>query len=130
MRLVLALALLFVAAMPAQAAFFVCNNSAHAVKVAVGHFDGTHWSSQGWWQVAAKKCAELVTGPLVARYYYLYASDGASGVWEGSTRFCVAEATKFSIAGRGGCAAHGYDSRGFFEVDTGNQLSWTQTLSD
>lgn len=130
MRLVVALALFVAAAVPARAALSVCNQSAHAVKVAVGQFNGVHWSSHGWWQVAARNCAELVTGRLVARYYYLYATDGASGVWEGGTRFCVAMAGNFAIVGRGECAAHGYDSRGFFEVDTGNRLDWTQTLSD
>lgn len=130
MRLVLTIAFLVAAAAPARAALSVCNQSAHPVKIAIGHFNGVQWSSRGWWQVAAKKCAELVTGRLDARYYYLYATDGASGAWEGGTRFCVALAAKFSIVGRGDCAKHGYDSRGFFEVDTGNQLNWTQTLSD
>jgi uncharacterized membrane protein len=130
MRLLIALILLVAAARPADAALSVCNNSAHTVKVAVGHFNGVHWTSEGWWQIATKKCAELITGRLDARYYYLYATDGASGTWDGGTSFCVGAAAKFSVAGRGACAAHGYDSRGFFEVDTGNQLNWTQTLSD
>jgi len=130
MRLVVALAMLVVPAVPAQASLSVCNKTEHSVKIAVGHFNGTRWASEGWWQVATKKCAELVTGRLDARYYYLYATDGASGVWDGGTSFCLARAAKFSIVGRGGCGAHGYDSVGFFKVDTGNRLDWTQTLSD
>jgi uncharacterized membrane protein len=130
MRLLIALILLVAAARPADAALSVCNKSAHTVKVAVGHFNGAHWGSDGWWQVAAKKCAELITGRLDARYYYLYATDGASDTWDGGTSFCVGLAAKFSVVGRGACAAHGYDSRGFFEVDTGNQFNWTQTISD
>jgi uncharacterized membrane protein len=80
--------------------------------------------------VSAKECAELVPGPLHARYYYIFATDGAYGTWDGGTNFCVGPAAKFVITGRGACAAHGLDRRGFFEVDTGNQLNWTQVLSD
>ncbi|MGZ5988106.1 MAG: DUF1036 domain-containing protein [Rhizomicrobium sp.] len=130
MRLVIALAVLIFAAGPADAGLSVCNKSAHMVKVAVGHFNGTRWASEGWWQVATKKCVEVVTGRLDARYYYLYATDGASGTWDGGTNFCVGATDKFAVVGRGACAAHGFDRRGFFEIDTGNQLNWTQALSD
>ena len=78
------------AAPPALAAFNVCNKSDLATRVALGRFDGTHWTSQGWWTVAPKTCARLLTGPLQARYYYLYATDGAAGTWEGKTHFCIA----------------------------------------
>ena len=46
-------------------------------RVALGRFDGTNWTSQGWWTMQPRTCAGLLTGPLDARYYYLYASDGA-----------------------------------------------------
>jgi len=35
----------------ALAAFQVCNKTAQPVKTAIGRFDGTAWSSQGWWTV-------------------------------------------------------------------------------
>ena len=130
MRFVIALAVLIVAASPASAGLSVCNKSAHGVKVALGQFNGTRWASEGWWQVAAKKCSQLTAGHLDARYYYLYASDGASGTWDGGKNFCIGTTDKFSVIGRGACAARGYDKRGFFEVDTGNRLDWTQSLSD
>jgi uncharacterized membrane protein len=59
MRLVIALAVLIAAASPARAGLSVCNKGTHAVKVALGQFNGTRWTSEGWWQVAAKKCAPL-----------------------------------------------------------------------
>ena len=130
MRIALALALFLTAAGPADAGLSVCNKGARAVRVAVGRFNGTRWISEGWWHVEAKKCAELVAGKLVARYYYLYASDGAVGTWDGGKSFCVGTEDRFSIVGRGGCTERGYDRRGFFEVNTGNQLNWTQSLSD
>ena len=130
MRLVLALAVLIAAASPAAAGLSVCNKGTHGVKVALGQFNGMRWTSEGWWQVAAKKCAEVRAGHLDARFYYLYATDGASGTWDGGKNFCVGSHDKFLIVGRGACAARGFDRRGFFEVDTGNQLNWTQSLSD
>lgn len=130
MRLVLALLVLLAAAAPAGAALGVCNKGSRAIKVAVGRFDGTRWSSEGWWRVPAKTCATLVPGKLDARYYYMYASDGASGSWSGGKTFCVGADDRFSIPGRGSCSARGFDRRGFFEIDTGNRLDFTQSLSD
>ena len=75
-------------------------------------------------------CAGLLTGPLDARYYYLYATDGAGGTWEGKTHFCVAPQAKFLAPGRADCGKRSLDSRGFFEVDTGNEPDWTQSLSN
>ena len=130
MRFALVLALLLAIVGPAEAGFTVCNKGGREARVAIGRFNGTRWSSEGWWHVPAKKCAELVAGRLDARYYYLYATDGAAGTWDGSKSFCTGTTDKFSIVGRGGCVAHGFDRRGFFEVDTGNRLDWTQSLSD
>ncbi len=113
---------------PAKAALNVCNRSNLPAKVAVGRFNGTKWMSQGWWTIAPAKCAVLVEGDLDARYYYLYAADGAAGTWDGSTVFCTAPSDKFAIIGRAACAAGGFDKRGFFEIDTGRALNWTQSL--
>ena len=130
MRLAFALALLIAATGSAQASLTACNKGARPVKVAVGRFNGVRWISEGWWQVPGKKCLELVPGKLVARYYYMYATDGAVGTWDGGKSFCTAAAGRFAIVGRGGCTARGYDRRGFFEIDTGNRLDFTQNLSD
>ena len=128
MRLGLILALLLLAA-PAHADFKVCNRTANAARVALGRYDGTDWLSEGWWTAAPRACATLITGKLVARYYYVYASDGGAGTWGGSRAFCVGNA-KFQIIGRADCAGRGYDKKSFFEVDTGNSPDWTQSLSD
>ena len=86
-----------VLAAPAQAGFKVCNRTPHEAKVALGRFDGTGWLSEGWWKVQPKGCAVLLTGPLNSRYYYLYATDDASGGWDGKNGFCVAESDTFQI---------------------------------
>ena len=130
MRLILlAFALLLAATAPAAAGFNVCNKGAHAAKVALGRFNGRDWESDGWWTVKPKDCAKLLIGTLEARYYYLYATDGRLGSWDGTHGFCVANG-RFAIVGRTGCAARGYDRKGFFQVDTGNAPDYTHKLSD
>lgn len=115
---------------PAMADFSVCNKTGQPVRAAIGRFDGTNWTSEGWWTVKAGGCMALLNGPLQGRYYYLYATDGAAGIWDGKTRFCVAPDKRFRSVGRAGCAKRGFDRRGFFEVDTGKKPDWTQTLSN
>lgn len=129
-RFAAALILFFCATLPAHASFAVCNKSAHAARLAFGHFNGTDWMSQGWWTVAPGKCETLLSTPLDARYYYLYASDGAAGTWDGSKGFCTGTGEKFSIVGRGHCSARGFDRKAFFEVDTGQKAGWIHYLSD
>lgn len=130
MRFALVSLLASLIALPALAGFKVCNKTPHDAKVALGRFDGHAWTSQGWWTVAPKSCALLLTNPLDARYYYLYATDGAAASWDGRRGFCVASSDRFQIEGRADCEAHGYDRKGFFEVDTGQARDYTQTLSD
>lgn len=132
LSLALAVTLIFFGALcgEASAAFNVCNKSSLPARVALGRFDGTNWTSEGWWTIQPKACAGILTGPLQGRFYYLYASDGGAGVWEGKTHFCVAPDARFKSVGRTDCAKHGFDRRGFFEVDTGKKPDWTQSLSN
>jgi uncharacterized membrane protein len=130
LALISALAATLVWAAPAQAGFSVCNKSAQTVRTALGRFNGTSWSSEGWWTIGPHSCMALLHGPLQGRYYYLNASDGAAGTWEGKTHFCVAPDKRFRSVGRGDCAKRGFDSRGFFEVDTGKKPDWTQSLAN
>ena len=130
MRFVLAIVVLLAAAAPADAGFSVCNKSAQPIIVSLGRFNGHYWSSQGWWSLAPSGCSELVSGRLKSRYYYLYATDGAFSSWEGSTEFCVGLIGNFTDVQRGNCAKRGLDRRKFFQVDTGNQIDWTQNISN
>lgn len=130
MRRILPALLLLLLASPAHASFAVCNRTAHPARVALGYFNGTEWASRGWWTIAPRQCQTLVTAPLDARYYYLYASDGGAGSWAGSRSFCVSGDERFEIVGREACARRGYDRKGFFAVDTGEHPDYTQSLSD
>lgn len=123
-------ALLLVACVgPAEARLSVCNRSERAADVALGRYNGGMWRSEGWWKIGPNACADVIKSALDSRFYYLYASDGASGTWDGSKAFCTGPG-RFAIVGRAHCAARGFDRKGFFEIDTGEKADWTQSLSD
>jgi uncharacterized membrane protein len=114
----------------AKADFKVCNKTQHDAIIAIGLLKGKGWVSEGWWRIKPTQCKQIVQGPLKARYYYLRAIHvGVEGNWDGNRSFCVA-ARNFSIKGRKDCIKRGYGQAGFFEVDTGNKLTWVQNISD
>jgi uncharacterized membrane protein len=125
----LALAGLAVAS-PARADFTVCNKTQHPAMVAIGYLREGTWSSAGWWRVKAQGCTLVLRGTLKSRYFYLRGIHvGVEGNWDGNRYFCVAT-KNFTIMGRKDCVKRGYSVAGFFEVDTGQELTWVQNLSD
>lgn len=125
-----ALFLVLVSALPAKADFRLCNNTGSRVGVAIGYKDAEGWTTEGWWNISARSCETLLRGTLVARYYYIYAVDyDRGGEWSGHAYMCSRE-KEFTIRGTENCLARGYDRTGFFEVDTGEQRSWTVQLTE
>src|SRR6266508_1587017 len=117
-------------AAPAAADFRLCNNTGSRVGIAVGYKDPEGWITEGWWNLSARTCETLLRGALVARYYYVYAIDyDRGGEWSGQAFMCTRE-KEFTIRGTDDCLARGYDRTGFFEVDTGDQPSWTVQLTE
>ena len=115
---------------PAAADFRLCNNTSSRVGIALGYKDAEGWTTEGWWNVSSRSCETLLRGALVARYYYIYAVDyDRGGEWSGKAYMCSRE-KEFTIRGTDNCLARGYDRTGFFEVDTGEQRSWTVQLTD
>lgn len=114
----------------ALADFRLCNGTSGRVGVAVGYKDGDTWISEGWWNLAPNSCETLMRGPLVARYYYVYAVDyDQGGEWSGKAYMCTRD-REFTIRGLQDCLARGYNRTGFFEVDTGEQKNWTVQLTE
>src|SRR5690242_18751654 len=62
-------------AAPASADFRLCNNTGSRVGIAIGYKDADGWTTEGWWNLAARGCDTLLKGALVARFYYIYAID-------------------------------------------------------
>src|SRR5206468_11718783 len=86
--------------------------------------------TEGWWNLAPRSCETLLRGGLVARFYYIYAIDyDRGGEWSGQAFMCTRD-KEFTVRGTEDCLARGYDRTGFFEVDTGEQQSWTVQLTD
>jgi uncharacterized membrane protein len=126
----LAASLLAASAPPALADFRLCNNTGSRVGVSLGYKDAEGWTTEGWWNVSARTCETLLRGALVARYYYIYAVDyDRGGEWSGHAFMCSRE-KEFTIRGIENCLARGFDRTGYFEVDTGEQRSWTVQLTD
>jgi uncharacterized membrane protein len=114
---------------PARADLKLCNNTEGRVGVAVGYKDRNGWVTEGWWTADAKKCLTMVAGPLIARYYYVFAVDyQKGGSWGGKSMMCISD-KKFTIRGLDNCNAQGNKKVGFFEVDTSEERDWTVSLS-
>src|SRR3982750_2573684 len=126
----LAFALLCLCAAPAAADFRLCNNTRSRVGIALGYKDADGWTTEGWWNLAARSCETLLRGGLVARFYYVYAVDyDRGGEWSGRAFMCTRD-KEFTIRGIEDCLARGFERAGFFEVDTGEQRSWTVQLTE
>ena len=116
---------------PANADFRLCNNTSNRIGIAVGYkVENEGWTTEGWWNLAARSCETVLRGSLVSRFYYIYAVDyDRGGEWSGQAFMCTRE-KEFTIKGTEDCLARGYDRTGFFEVDTGDQPSWTVQLTE
>ena len=68
--------------------------------------------------------------PAGRALYYIYAVDyDRGGEWSGQAFMCTRD-KEFTIRGIDDCLARGFDRTGFFEVDTGEQPSWTVQLTE
>jgi len=115
---------------PAAADFRLCNNTGSRVGISLGYKENEGWTTEGWWNLSARTCETLLRGSLVARFYYIYAVDyDRGGEWSGQAFMCTRD-KEFTIRGTDDCLARGYDRAGFFEVDTGEQPSWTVQLTE
>ena len=118
------------AAPEARADLRMCNVTDSRIGVAVGLRDATGWVTEGWWNLGARACETLIPGDLAARFIYVYAVDyDRGGEWAGRSYMCTRD-REFTIRGVEDCLARGFDRSGFFEIDTGEQKSWTVQLTD
>jgi uncharacterized membrane protein len=114
----------------AKADLKLCNATPSRIGVALGYQDRKGWATEGWWNVPAETCENLLKGTLPSRYIYVYAIDyERGGEWFGEHRMCINEKS-FTIRNTQNCEDRGYRSRGFYEIDTGTSQSWTIRLSD
>lgn len=121
---------LVVGASPALADLRLCNYTPSRVGVALGYSDQQGWVTEGWWNLTPRACETVLKGPLASQFYYVYAVDyDRGGEWNGKHLMCTRD-REFTIRGIQDCLARAYERSGFFEVDTGQQKSWTIQLTD
>lgn len=115
----------------ARADLQLCNGTSGRIGVAIGYKDGEgNWMTEGWWNLPPHGCESTLKGTLASRFYYIYAIDyDGGGEWAGQAYMCTRE-KEFTIRGIEDCLARGYDRTGFYEIDTGEQRSWTVQLTD
>ncbi len=113
----------------AKADLKLCNKTGNLVGVALGYKDQKGWASEGWWNVDPNVCQTLLEGPLIARYYYIFAIDyKEGGSWGGSAKLCTREKL-FTIRGIKDCEKRNAKRTGFYEVDTGEELDWSISIT-
>ncbi len=116
--------------LPAAADFRVCNQTTSRIGLSIGYHDGQGWVTEGWFNLRPNRCEIVLRGVLSASYYYLNAVDyDRGGDWRGNSFLCTRE-REFTIRGSENCLARGYDRTGFYEINTGQQASWTVELTD
>jgi uncharacterized membrane protein len=117
-------------ATPALADLRLCNMTGSRIGIAIGYRDAQGWITEGWWNLSPRACETLLRGTLAARFYYVHALDyDRGGEWNGKSVMCTRN-REFTIRGTEDCLARGYDRASFFEVDTGEQKSWTIQLTE
>lgn len=130
-----ALALLTIAAglANASAAFAdlkLCNSTSSRIGVSIGYRDANGWATEGWWNISSKTCETLLKGDVPSRFIYVHAVDyDQGGAWVGKNFMCTHDKS-FAIRDVKDCKKRGYQSTGFFEVDTGDAKEWTIRLTD
>lgn len=115
-------ALLLCAAAHAELRF--CNNTPVRLATAVGYRESDAWYARGWWRLWPGECATVVTGNLQQRRFYGHASAGDHS-WSGPYSFCTSTQA-FRIRDRDACDD---DVSEFFEIDTGEETSWTTSFT-
>lgn len=115
----------------AKADLKICNMTKSRIGVVIGYRSSKGWVTEGWWNVDANSCTDILKGKLSARYYYVHAEDYVrDGEWAGKAIMCVQNKSFTITDADGKCVERGFRKAGFFEVDTSNEEHWTVRLTD
>lgn len=118
-------------ASPAKADLKICNMTKSRIGVVIGYRSSGGWVTEGWWNVDANSCTDILKGKLTARYYYVHAEDYVrDGEWAGKAFMCVQDKSFTITDADARCVERGFRKAGFFEVDTSNEDNWTVRLTD
>jgi uncharacterized membrane protein len=114
----------------APSGYAACNDTAGPLWVAIGFQVKGVWASRGWWKIAAKGCAKLISEALTADKIYLLAQKpNGPTIAKGPAKFCITN-VEFEIQGRTNCASHGQTEAGFAETLTKGRGGYTAHVGD
>ena len=134
---VLAFALLSICGTPAEAGLSLCNQTSYILYSATGYQAGANMLTRGWIRVVPGDCADLLSDPLTAPLYYVYARSaqahsGPARAWGGTVRLCAKDAN-FALQSPltvPGCQGDDIFQFPFAPVATHGRKSWTMTLTE
>jgi len=92
--------------------YAVCNDSGEPLLAAVAQADGGKAVSRGWWRIAPKACARILTTPLTGPVYLLAQKLNGAVAVGGSEKFCTT-AVAFETQDRANCMTRGMSETGF-----------------
>jgi uncharacterized membrane protein len=114
----------------APAGYAVCNDTTNPVWVALAFQRAGKWISRGWWKVAARGCAKLISDSLATdKIYVLAEKPSGAALATGPARFCITN-VEFEIQGRTDCVRHGQIEAGFAETRTRGRTGYTAHVGD
>ena len=120
-----------ISATPAQADLRLCNMTSSRVGIALGYRDAQGWVTEGWWNLQSARLRDAAQGQLWRRASITSTRWITTAAANGAARsFMCTREREFTIRGIEDCLARGFDRSGFFEVDTGEQKSWTIQLTE
>lgn len=133
---ILGVAAAVLASLPAHAALQVCDQTSYVIYAAIGYQERTDAVTKGWTRIVPGSCANVLSVPLTAPAYYLYAKSsqahsGPSRVWGGKIRLC-AKNTDFSLRQpllMESCPGDSFVMP-FSRVESGKKKSWSTTLTE
>jgi uncharacterized membrane protein len=92
--------------------YAVCNDAAEPLLAAIAQTGPGKPTSRGWWRIAPKACARMVSTPLSGPVFLLAQKLGGAPLVTGNEKFCTT-AIAFETENRGNCAARGLNESGF-----------------
>ncbi|MBB4657953.1 DUF1036 domain-containing protein [Parvularcula dongshanensis] len=121
----------------ARAEYSFCNKSSYALSAALGYVSDDRLVTRGWWRLRAGECKRVLTEPVKAGRYYVYAEAipghrGPLRSWSGTTPLCVQNDSLFTLRDQDVCAEDPRRQRDFFTVDVTEEAggAWTTEFSD
>jgi uncharacterized membrane protein len=92
--------------------YAVCNDAAEPLLAAIAQTGPGKPVSHGWWRIAPKACARMLSTPLTGPVYLLAQKLNGAALVTGNEKFCTT-AVAFEVQDRSNCTGRGLTDSGF-----------------